>query len=151
MKGIGMRKAALALAAMHSADRRWMLGKISGSLRSALVPLIDEAQQHIALDADLLRAVLADEPTHFAREVPPPDVLIVVLDRLSTVWAARILAAVAQDHAEIYLAACTPARAKSIRLEMKQLPDPLPRAFVDTLSVYLSEAALEARMAGDRP
>jgi len=150
MKAVGMRKAALALAAMHSADRRWMLGKLSGPLRSALIPLIDEAQQHIALDADLLRAVLADEPMHLAREVPPPDVLIVVLDRLSAVWAARILVAVAQDHAEIYLAACTPARAKSIRLEMNQLPDPFPRAFADTLAAYLSEAASEARMAGCR-
>lgn len=144
----GMRKAALALAAMHPADRRWMLGKLPGGARAALEGLIDEARQHTSLDADLLRAVLADEPVHLAKELPPPDVLIVVLDRLSVVWAARILCAAAMDHEEIYLSACAPLRAKAIRDEMSRLPVPFPSALAEALSAYLSEVGTEIRATG---
>ena len=147
MKASGMRKAALALAAMHPSDRRWMLGKLPGAARDALDTLIEEARQHTVLDADLLRVVL-DEPVHVAKELPPPDVLIVVLDRLSVVWAARILAATAMDHAEIYLSACAPLRAKAIRDEMSRLPTQFPSAMADALSAYLSEVALEVRATG---
>lgn len=143
-----MRKAALALAAMHPADRRWVLGKLPDTARGTLSALIVEAQQHTVLDADLLRAVLADEPVHLARELPPPDVLIVVLDRLSAVWAARILAGVAMDHAEIYLSACAPLRAKAVRDEMSRLPALFPPAMADALSAYLSEASVEVRTTG---
>lgn len=147
MKASGMRKAALALAAMHPSDRRWMLGKLPGAARDALDTLIEEARQHTVLDADLLRVVL-DEPVHVAKELPPPDVLIVVLDRLSVVWAARILAATAMDHAEIYLSACAPLRAKAIRDEISRLPTQFPSAMADALSAYLSEVALEVRTTG---
>jgi len=148
MKAAGMRKAALALAAMHPADRRWMLGKLPGTARGALGALIDEARQHTVLDEDLLRTVLADEPVHLVKELPPPDVLIVVLDRLSVAWAARVLAATAMDHAEIYLSACAPLRAKAIRDEMSRLPTRIPSAMADVLSAYLSEVALEVRTMG---
>lgn len=148
MKGMGMRKAALALAAMHSADRRWMLGKLPGAARGALDALVDEAKRHTVLDADLLRAVLADEPVHLARDLPPPDVLIVILDRLSAAWTARILAATAMDHAEIYLSACAPLRAKAIRDEMSRLPPRFPPSLADALSAHLCEVAVEVRMTG---
>lgn len=148
MKDVGMRKAALALAAMHPADRRWMLGKLPERAREALAALIDEARQHTVLDADILHAVLTEEPVHLARELPPPDVLIVVLDRLSVVWAARVLRAAAMDHAEIYLSTCAPLRAKAIRDEMSRLPAHFPPALADALSAYLSEAGLEIRAAG---
>jgi hypothetical protein len=144
----GMRKAALALASMHPADRRWVLGRMPDSWRSLLMPLINEAQRYMTLDAELLKAVLADEPTYVAREVPPPDVLIVVLDRLSPAWAARILVAVAPDHAEIYLAACVKARGDSVRHELTRLPSTFPRSLADELARYLSDAAQASRSGG---
>ncbi|MBE1162738.1 hypothetical protein [Dyella acidiphila] len=145
MNQAGTRKAALALATMHAADRRWILARLPEAWRSALQPLIGEAQRYTALDAELLRAVLGDEPTYLAREVPPPDVLIVVLDRLSPAWAARVLAAAAPDHAEIYLAACERLRADAVRHELQRLPDPFPSALADTLARHLDQAARAGR------
>jgi len=144
----GARKAALALATMHPADRRWMLSRLPADWRSLLLPLIDEAQGYTRLDAELLQAVLADEPAYLTREVPPPDVLIVVLDRLSPAWAARVLAATAPDHADIYLAACDKARADSMRHELSRLPTPFPSALADSLARYLDTAAQTGRVAG---
>jgi hypothetical protein len=141
----GTRKAALALATMHPADRRWILARLPEAWRTLLHPLINEAQRYTALDAELLQAVLADEPTYLTREVPPPDVLIVVLDRLSPVWAARVLAAAAPDHADIYLAACDKTRADTVRHELNRMPNPFPSALADSLARYLDSAAQSGR------
>ena len=151
MNSAGARKAALALATMHPADRRWILSRLPAQWRGALQPLIHEAQSYTNLDAELLQAVLADEPTYLAREVPPPDVLIVVLDRLSAAWAARVLAAAAPDHADIYLAACDKSRADSVRHELSRLPTPFPSALADSLARYLDTAAQTGRAAGAMP
>ena len=148
MNPAGSRKAALALASMHPADRRWLLARLPEAWRSALQPLIGEAQRYTTLDAELLQAVLADEPTYLAREVPPPDVLIVVLDRLSPAWAARVLAAAAPDHADIYLAACEKSRAESVRHELSRLTQPFPPALAEELARYPDTAAQEGRTAG---
>lgn len=146
----GARKAALALAVMHPADRRWMLARLPSKWRAALVSLADEAQSYTSLDAELLKAVLADEPTSLAREVPPPDVLIVVLDRLSPAWAARVLAAAAPDHTDIYLAACDMSRSQALRHELNRLPGTVPPALANVLGHYLDEAAQVGRYAGAR-
>jgi hypothetical protein len=145
MSSVELRKAALALAAMHPADRRWMLAKLPATSRLALDPLIAEARRYTTLDSDTLQAVLSDQPAYLMHEIPPPDVLIVVLDRLSAAWAARILHAVAQDHAEIYLAACATPRAEAVRQEMARLPQAFPRAMAESLGEYLTEAAQAAR------
>jgi hypothetical protein len=137
----GARKAALALAAMHPQDRRWMLAQLPAGWRSMLSPMIREAKHHATQDQELLQAMLADEPANLLREIPPPDVLIVVLDRLSPVWAARVIAGGAPDHAEIYLASCEEARANSIRYELQRMPNPMPAGLVDALGCYLEEAA----------
>lgn len=148
MNPAGARKAALALATMHPADRRWILARLPEAWRSALQPLVHEAQSYTNLDAELLQAVLADEPTYLTREVPPPDVLIVMLDRLSAAWAARVLAAAAPDHADIYLAACDKSRAESVRHELHRLPKPFPSALADSLARYLDTAAQTGRSVG---
>ncbi|RUL72725.1 hypothetical protein [Dyella choica] len=151
MNPTGARKAALALATMHPADRRWILGRLPEAWRSALHPLISEAQRYTALDAELLQAVLADEPTYLAREVPPPDVLIVLLDRLSPAWAARVLTAAAPDHADIYLAACEKSRAESVRHELNRMPDRFPPSLADALAHYLDTNAQSGRTTGAAP
>lgn len=148
MNPAGTRKAALALATMHPADRHWMLARLPEAWRRALQPLVREAQSYTTLDTELLQAVLADEPTYLAREVPPPDVLIVLLDRLSAAWAARVLAAAAPDHADIYLAACEKSRAESMRHELNRMPKPFPPSLADTLARYLDSAAHAGRTAG---
>ncbi|GLQ92751.1 hypothetical protein [Dyella acidisoli] len=148
MNPAGARKAALALATMHPADRRWILSRLPADWRNTLQPLINEAQSYTNLDAELLQAVLADEPTYLAREVPPPDVLIVMLDRLSPAWAARVLAAAAPDHADIYLAACDKSRADSVRHELGRLPTPFPTALADSLARYLDTATQAGRATG---
>lgn len=145
MNPAGVRKAALALATMHPADRRWVLARLPEAWRGALQPLVHEAQRYTALDAELLQAVLGDEPTYLARDVPPPDVLIVVLDRLPAAWAARVLAAAAPDHADIYLAACEKTRADAVRYELGRMPDPFPSALADSLARYLDMAAQSGR------
>ncbi|HEY9131836.1 MAG TPA: hypothetical protein VIM98_08790 [Dyella sp.] len=149
MNVAGMRKAALALASMHPADRRWLLARLPVASRAALQPLVLEAQRYTALDNDILQAVLSDETARLAPELPPPDLLIVVLDRLSTPWAARILRGVAQDHAEIYLASCAKSRAEAIRQDMSRLPAAFPRALSDALARYLADAAGAARAEGE--
>jgi hypothetical protein len=145
----GVKKAALALATMHPADRRWILAQLPDAWRRVLGPLINEAQAYTALDAELLQAVLADEPADLTREVPPPDVLIVVLDRLSTAWAARVLVATAPDHIDIYLAACERHRAESMRHELSRLPKVFPSSLATALARYLDDVAQSGRMAGD--
>lgn len=136
----GVRKAALALAAMHPQDRRWMLAQMPSGWRSMLNPMLREARHHATQDQELLQAMLADEPANLSSEVPSPDVLIVVLDRLSAAWAARVIAGGAPDHAEIYLASCDEARAHSIRFELQRLPNPFPVGLADALACYLEEA-----------
>ncbi|HEX7814758.1 hypothetical protein [Dyella sp.] len=148
MSVTGLRKVALALAAMHPADRRWMLSRLPVDARASLQPLMREAERYTALDADILQAVLSDDGARLAPELPTPDMLIVVLDRLSVAWAARILQAVAQDHAEIYLTACARSRADAIRLDMSHLPATFPRGQADMLARYLADAAMAVRAEG---
>lgn len=151
MNPAGTRKAALALATMHPADRQWILSRMPENWRRALQPLVREAQSYTALDTELLQAVLADEPTYLAREVPPPDVLIVILDRLSPAWAARVLAAAAPDHADIYLAACEKSRAESVRHELSRMPKSFPPSLADVLARHLDTATQSGRAVGASP
>ncbi len=139
----GLRKTALALVAMHPADRRWMLSRMSSTQRSLLDPLIKDALRFARIDAGLLQAALTDEGARVLTEVPTPDILIAVLDGLSTQWASRVLTGVASDHAEIYLAACDKLRNEDIRKEIAHLPRPFPGALAGSIARYLSEAGRE--------
>jgi hypothetical protein len=136
----GARKAALAMATMHPADRRWMLTQMPKAWRSTLEPLIQEARQFASIDADVLQAALDGQGIAPLVDVPPPAVLIAVLDTLSSHWAACVLVATAFDHAEIYLAACNKQRGESIRHEMGRLPRPFPRALAAAMARCLHDA-----------
>jgi len=143
----GARKAALAIAAMHPADRSWMLARLPKAWKATLDPLIREARRFTTIDANLLQEALDGSANVPMADVPPPAVLIAVLDGLSSHWAARVLAAAAADHAEIYLAACGKLRSEAIRRELEQLQRPFPRALAATMARCLDEAgrALAAR------
>jgi hypothetical protein len=143
----GTRTAALALAAMHPADRRWMLARLPAGYRGLLEPLITEARRFASVDAGLVREVLAGLDPNRSLEVPAPDVLIAVLQRLSAQWAARVLVAAVPDHAELYLATCDKVRGAVIRREMARLPHPFPAALAASISRYLSEVGHDLRIA----
>jgi len=147
LNAIAARNAALALAAMHPADRRWMLARLPAGSRSMLAPLIVEAQRFASLDAGLVREVLAEQDGHRVADVPTPDILIAVLQRLSSQWAARVLVAAVPDHAELYLATCDKVRGASIRREMARLPNPFPAALASSMSRYLGEVGHDLRIA----
>ena len=140
MNEAGVRKAALAIAAMHPADRRWMLARLPGTWRPLLGPLIREARRFATIDADDLQQALDGPAGTPAVDVPSPGVLIAVLNGLSSHWAARVLAAAAMDHAELYLAACGKPRSDAIRAELAQLQRPFPRALAAALAGCLDEA-----------
>lgn len=139
MNPAGTRKAALALASMHPMDRRWMLAQLPGRWKSALGPLVADARRFAALDHTVLQMALANEDSHATIDAPTPNVLIAVLDQLSVAWAARVLAAAAMDHVDIYLATCNMRRAEAIRAELDRLPTPLPAAFAHAVALRLSE------------
>ena len=140
MNHAGARKAALAIATLHPADRSWMLARLPKPWRKTLEPLIRAARRFTAIDANLLQEALDGTTDTLVADVPPPAVLIAVLDGLSSSWAARVLAAAAADHAEIYFAACSKLRSDAIRRELAQWQRPLPRALARTLARCLEDA-----------
>lgn len=140
MNEAGARKAALAIATLHPADRRWMLAQLPKPWRETLDPLIRAARRFTAIDADLLQEALDGSIVPSVADVPSPAVLIAVLDGLSSQWAARALAAAAADHVEIYLAACSKLRGDAIRRELAQLQRPFPRALAETMARCLQDA-----------
>lgn len=146
----GARKAALAMATMHPADRDWMLSRMPAEWRAALKPLIADARRFTDLDAELLQEVLDGSEATSVVSVPSPAILIGVLDGLSNQWAARVLTTVAADHAEIYLAACSKLRGEAIRHEIGQAGPSIPRALSRALGRYMEEAGHALKMEGAR-
>ncbi|MEO7065599.1 MAG: hypothetical protein ABI114_01710 [Rhodanobacter sp.] len=145
MNTVGARKAALAMATMHPTDRRWMLRRMPESWRAMLEPLIRDARRFTTIDADILQEALDGSSTSTRVDVPRPDVLIAVLNGLSGQWAARVLAAAAADHAEIYLAACNRFRADEIRRSMSQLPHPFPPSLASAMARCLDNSGRDLR------
>lgn len=140
MNMIGARKAALAMAAMHPADRRWMLEHLPKAWRPVLGPLMKQARQFVSIETEVLQAALDDESLAQVIEIPAPGLLIAVLDTLSVQWAARALAATASDHTELYLAACSKQRVDSIRHELGRLSRPFPSALAEAMARCLNDA-----------
>ena len=112
-----------------------------------LDPLIVEAKRFAPVDAGVVREVLAGLDVHHSVEVPTPDILIAVLQHLSSQWVARVLVAAVPDHAELYLATCDKMRGASIRREMARLPRPFPSALAGAMSRYLGEVGHDLRVA----
>lgn len=141
MNMIGARKAALAMATMHPADQRWMMARLPRAWRPVIAPLVKQARRFAQVDAEVLQAALDDGNLAQVIEIPAPGILIAVLNTLSVQWAARALVAAASDHAELYLAACAPQRAESIRHEMARLCRPFPPALAEAMARCLNDAA----------
>jgi hypothetical protein len=143
-----MRKAAVYLATLHPKDRRWLLAQLPASRMSALDALIAEAEPLVKAAPELVVELLADNEAGKPAEVPAPNLLISTLNTLDESWAARMIAATAPDHAEIYLAACFRQRAMGIRSELGALPAAFPpalaRCMADELAVMAHESEATA-------
>lgn len=148
MNAQGSRKAALALAAMHPRDRRWMLARLPSGWRRTLAPLVGEARAQLANDPELLAWALKGADAVDVPELPTPDVLVAALDRLGDGWAARVLALAAPDHIEVYLAGCDKRRADAIRQELMALPKTLPSGLAAAMTRFLRQG-MPAVPAGD--
>lgn len=137
MSAQGSRKAALALAAMHPQDRRWMLARLPSEWCRTLAPLVDEASSQLVIDPEMLQWALGDIDTAPSAELPTPDVLVAALDRLGDGWAARVLALAAPDHVEVYLVGCDKRRRDAIRQELATLPKALPTGLTAAMTRFL--------------
>lgn len=137
MSAKGSRKAALALAAMHPRDRRWMLTQLPSEWRRTLAPLVHEARSQLVVDPELLQWALRDIDAPPSAELPTPDVLVAALDRLGDGWAARVLALAAPDHVEVYLAGCDKRRGDAIRRELATLPKSFPTGLTTAMTRFL--------------
>lgn len=141
MSSSGMRKAAAYLATLHPTDRRWLLAQLPVSSVQSLVQLIQEAEPLVLAMPDSLHALLDEREQERIVDVPTPDLLIGALHTLDESWAARMLAAAAADHTEIYLAACFRQRAMGVRSELNALPPTFPPALARCMADELSAMA----------
>lgn len=139
MNAEGTRKAALALAAMLPADRRWMLSRLPVEWHGALLPLIDEAGPMARATPELVLVALTQADSDNLPETPGPVELISTLDRLPAPWAARMLAAAAPDHAEMYRATCGKDRNEAIGHEMRAGARVIPPALARALAIQLNQ------------
>ena len=132
MNAFGLRKAAVALAGLHPDDRMWLLERLQPSWRYDLRRLIGQLAPMKIPDSDI-----ACEAVRIAGDVSPlhpptPDRLLAGMHGLSPSWCARVLAACAPDHTEIF-AANAPAKANAVRAELLTLPK-LPPKLAETLT-----------------
>lgn len=127
MNAFGLRKAAVALAGLHPDDRVWLLERLQPSWRYDLRRLIGQIASMRLPDSDI-----AGEAVRIAGDVPPlhppaPDRLLAGMHGLSPSWCARVLAACAPDHMEVFAANSTPAKANAVRAELLTLPKLPPK------------------------
>lgn len=141
MSASGVRKAAVYLATLHPKDRRWLLAQLPTAHASALDSLVAEVEPLLKASPDLAVDLLAEPDAGKPVEVPAPDLFISTLNTLDESWAARIIAATAPDHAEIYLAACFRQRAMGIRSELSALPQTFPPALARCMADELATMA----------
>lgn len=121
MNALGLRKAAATLAGLHPADRTWLLERLRPSWRHDLRRLISQVPSVRLSDSDVVRdAIRLCERDEV--QPPKPDRLLAGMRGLSPSWCARVLAACAPDHMEIYAANSSPAQAGAVRAELLMLP-----------------------------
>lgn len=135
MSASGMRKAAVALAGLHSRDRAWLLDRLRPTWRYDLKRMIRQAEGLGAHNSALTADVLAACDRNATRPDPPtPDHLLAGLQGLSPEWTARVLAACAPDHLDLYAANAAPEHVRCVRDELLNLPKVLPPKLADTLT-----------------
>jgi hypothetical protein len=135
---IGLRKAAATLACLHPDDRAWLLEKLRPSSRYDLRRLVEQLQSMKIADSDIARKAVHICEEDRSLQPPPPDRLLAGMNGLSPVWCARVLAACASDHMEVFAANSSPATAGAVRAELLALPH-LPPKLSETLARIVNE------------
>lgn len=133
MNALGLRKAALTLAGLHPDDQTWLLERLRPSWRHDLRRLIDQASSMRLSESDVIRDAIHVCESDESLQTPAPDRLLAGMRGLSPEWCARVLAACAPDHMEVFAANSTPARAGAVRAELLMLPG-LPPKLAETLT-----------------
>ena len=132
------KRAALRLACLHPADRRWMLRRLPASDRRYLSTLLKELERLGIEDPSLLLAALtkaapAQENSAAAEEVDPR-----LLDRLPPVWTMAALSVSSPAAQETYLQRVSPTRRKTLAT---QAPGSLPPLLAASLRRRLKDSA----------
>lgn len=132
------RHAALLLATLHRADQRWLLGQLPRATRSALAPLLREAERHgLALDHASVEEGLAEADGRAALATTidlPVAARAEALRGWEPAWAAAMLAACPPEDREALLARLAPTEAGVLTALVEgpegQLPVALAQALV---------------------
>jgi hypothetical protein len=138
MSATALRKAAAVLAGLHRRDREWMLARMPSAARTGIKPLLAQFRAIGVADATLVREAL-DLCDKDARtpEPPTPDRLLAGMRGMSPEWKARVLAACAPDHVELYAASHPASDTQAVRNELLSLPKPLPPKFAGALTNFV--------------
>lgn len=138
MSAFGLRKAAVALAGLHPDDRMWLLERLQPSWRYDLRRLIGQIASMKIPDPDIAREAVRTSGEAPPLHPPAPDRLLAGMHGLSPAWCARVLAACAPDHMEMFAANSTSAKANAVRAELLTLPK-LPPKLSETLTRLVGE------------
>lgn len=133
MSAFGLRKAAVTLAGLHPDDQAWLLERLRPSWRHDIRRLISEVPSMRLSNFDVIRDAIHACENDESPQPPEPDRLLAGMQGLSPSWCARVLAACAPDHIEIYAANSSPAQAGAVRAELLMLPR-LPPKLAETLT-----------------
>lgn len=134
MSGVGLRKAALTLAALHPEDRSWLIDRLRPTWRKDVRRLIGEIPARNISDTGLVREAIQSSERDLAPDPPAPDRLMQGLQGLSPSWCARVLAACAPDHVEMVIANRAAGEADLIRTELMVLPSAFPSKLAEALA-----------------
>lgn len=146
MSAFGLRKAAVALAALHPDDRTWVLERLQPSWRYDLRRLIGQIASMEIHDSEIVREAVRLSGEESRLNPPAPDRLLAGMQGLSPPWCARALSACAPDHMDVFAANSTPAKANAVRAELLSLPK-LPPKLSETLARLLRERGEHGRPA----
>lgn len=138
VSAFGLRKAAVALSCLHPDDSTWLLERLRPSCRYDLRRLIGQVESLGIFDVEIAQEAVQACETDGSSHPPTPDRLLAGMRGLSPSWCARVLAACAPDHMEVFAANNIPARANAVRAELLSLPK-LPPRLSETLTRIVRE------------
>ena len=143
MSTLGLRKAAAALAGLHPDDKTWLLERLQPSCRYDLRRLLGQIESLKIPDADVSQEAVRTCENDECLHPPAPDRLLAGMRGLSPSWCARVLAACAPDHMDVFAANNPPTRANAVRAELLSLPK-LPPKLSETLTRIMRERGEQA-------
>lgn len=140
------KRAALRLACLHPADRRWVLRRLPAAERQRLTTLLKELDQLGVEDPGVLLAALAaEEAAVLEKAAMAQDLRHEVLDALPPAWTMAALSLAAPAAQKTYLARFPEARRKPLTA---QSPGTLPPLLASALRQRLKDAPTKPEASG---